>query len=160
QDDRVYFNYTLVEDGVPHAYGSTPQDYSTDVLGAMAQAFVHANADAPFFLYLTPFAPHPPATPAPRDAGMYAGIAPWRPPNFEPPPLRDPSLQAWQLLQIFSLATHPGLQDANDQLRISQLETLPAVDDAMSAILGQLEGLGLEDDTVVIFTSDNGTSWD
>src|SRR5262249_36056172 len=45
-----YFDYKLLENGVPVPYGSTPADYSTDVLVAKAIQFIKASAGQPFFL--------------------------------------------------------------------------------------------------------------
>lgn len=67
--DATYYDYRLrgTADNTVH-YGTTPEDYSTDVLGDVA-ANVAASAppDQPFFLYFAPYAVHPPWTPAPRD---------------------------------------------------------------------------------------------
>jgi len=43
----------------------------------------------PFFLYFAPKAPHAPATPAPRHAGSFSGIPPWRPPNYNEADVTD-----------------------------------------------------------------------
>jgi N-acetylglucosamine-6-sulfatase len=79
----AYFNYTLVENGVENSFGSADTDYSTDVLRDKAVQFIHDSAGGPpFFLYFAPKAPHAPATPAPRHAGSFSAIPPWRPPNY------------------------------------------------------------------------------
>ena len=86
----AYFNYTLVENGSLVDYGSADADYSTDVLRDEAVQFIHAAAGGgPFFLYFVPKAPHGPATPAPRHAGMFSGIPPWRPPNYNEADVSD-----------------------------------------------------------------------
>ena len=76
-----FFDYVIIEpDGVGGymevAYGSDPEDYSTDVLREKAKAFISDSValGQPFFLYLAFKAPHLPQIPAPRHEGMFEGI--------------------------------------------------------------------------------------
>lgn len=161
-DTDLYFDYTLSEDGALVSYGSAETDYSTDVLGAMAVDFVHEHADEPFFLVYAPFAPHEPATPAARHAGSFADLPPWRPASYLEGDTSDKP--AWVNLLRLVLEALPPAQQAQilaerDQFRIDQLETLLAVDENVGAILDALEQEGVEDETVVVFTSDNGFLW-
>src|SRR6202008_1754820 len=65
------------------AYGSADTDYPPDVLRDLAVQFINAPAaQQPFFLYFAPKAPHAPATPAPRHAGMFSSVPPWRAPKY------------------------------------------------------------------------------
>ena len=85
---EAYFNYKLNENGAIVAYGRDPEDYLTDVLSGKATDFIRRTT-APFFIYLTPHAPHEPAIPAPRHVGAFAGwIAP-RPPSFNEADVSD-----------------------------------------------------------------------
>ena len=48
--DGAYYNYTLNENGTLVHYGSTPKDYSTDVLAAKTLKFINASdGTTPFF---------------------------------------------------------------------------------------------------------------
>jgi arylsulfatase A-like enzyme len=152
---RVFHDYTLNENGVLVSYGSDPADYSTDLLRRRAVDYIRANTAAPFFLVYAPFAPHSPATPAPRHAGSFADLPPWRPPNWNEPDVSDKPV--WVRFQA-SIAVTAGIE-ATDELRIQMLESLLAVDDAVRAIARTLEKHGLTDQTVVVFTSDNGFMW-
>ena len=69
------FNYNLNENGKLVHYAAQPQDYLTDVIAGKAVDFINRSADAhsPFMIELATFAPHPPATPAPRDANDFPG---------------------------------------------------------------------------------------
>jgi arylsulfatase A-like enzyme len=71
------YNYRLNENGNLVRYGSTPQDYLVDVLSRKSSEFIQQKSDKPFFLYVAPYVPHLPATPAPRyaDAPGRAGAA-------------------------------------------------------------------------------------
>jgi arylsulfatase A-like enzyme len=150
-----YFNYTLEDNGSEVAYGSADTDYSTDVLRDLAVQFIHdAPSGQPFFLYFAPKAPHAPATPAPRHAGMFSGIPPWRPPNYNEADVSDKP--AWvQAIAPWGV-TKQNNQDAFDR---HQLECLQSVDEAVAALLQALTDVGHLDDTIIIFASDNGYSW-
>jgi hypothetical protein len=116
-----------------------------------------ANDDQPFFLTFTPTAPHSgvaqngPATPAPRHAGMFAGVQAPRTPSFneadvsdKPPPIRNlPLLTATQIAAM----------DLEYQTRI---ESLQALDEGIGQIIDTLAARGELQDTYVVFTSDNG----
>ena len=60
-----YQDYELTIDGAVHAYGSQPSDYSTNVLGSLADRFIR-DTSGPIFVEFAPAAPHAPATPEPR----------------------------------------------------------------------------------------------
>jgi N-acetylglucosamine-6-sulfatase len=153
--DVAYFNYTLVENGVENAFGSADTDYSTDVLRDKAVQFIHDSAGgAPFFLYFAPKAPHAPATPAPRHVGSFSGIPPWRPPNYNEADATDKP--AW--VQAITPWT-PTMQANHDNFNQKQLESLQAVDEAIAALLQALQDTGQDQNTMIVFASDNGYSW-
>ena len=151
----LYYDYTLNENGTLVAYGHTTDDYSTDLLAARVLRFITAKADRPFFAVYAPTAPHEPAIAAERHLGRFAGIEPWRPPNWcEPDVTRKPR---WVRFQA-TITTPEGIANT-DASRTRQLETLLAVDEAVGRILAKLERLGLTDQTLVAYTSDNGYHW-
>jgi len=151
----AYFNYTLVENGTEVAFGSADADYSTDVLRDKAVQFIQdSSTQQPFFLYFAPKAPHGPATPAPRHAGSFSGIPPWRPPNYNEADVSDKP--AW--LQGISPWT-PTQMANHDNFNQMQLECLQAVDEAVAAILQALVATGQDKNTMIIYASDNGYSW-
>jgi arylsulfatase A-like enzyme len=150
-----YFNYTLEDNGSEVDYGSADADYSTDVLRDLAVQFIqNAPTDQPFFLYFAPKAPHAPATPAPRHVGMFSGIPPWRPPNYNEADATDKP--AWVQAIAPWGPTKQANQDAFDR---KQLECLQAVDEAVAALIQALDAAGRLDDTMIVFASDNGYSW-
>src|SRR5438132_12469006 len=77
----LYYDYRLFVNGRIRHYGHSPADYSTDVLRRYAVRFIRRSR-GPLFLYFAPFAPHAPFTPAPRYAGRFSNLAPYRPHNF------------------------------------------------------------------------------
>jgi N-acetylglucosamine-6-sulfatase len=145
-----YFNYRLTIDGTVRSYGSSPADYSTDVLGAYAVDVIDTTpADTPLFLYFTPYAPHAPFTPAPRHLGMFAGYQPKMPPNLAEADVSDKP--AW----VRALARKGGSWAATKR---KQMEMLMAVDDAIGSIVTALQQSGRLDNTAIVLTSDNGLS--
>ncbi|HEY3188471.1 MAG TPA: sulfatase, partial [Solirubrobacteraceae bacterium] len=171
-----YYDYALVENGTgfDHALVSypsgcatytncpgdqggctSPTNYSTDVLFQKALAFLDSQPSGqPFFLYVAPFAPHGPACPAKQDEGSFAAIAPWRPPNWNEADVSDKP--AW----VQSLCPMGAPKQANiDKFRRMQLESLQAVDRGVAALMDKLRQVGHDQDTLVLFTGDNGYSW-
>ncbi len=150
-----YYNYRLNEDGVVTEYGSGPENYSTDVLGAKAEAFIReAPKNDPLFLWFAPNAPHSPATPADRHKDDLSDILPHRPPNYNEEDVSDKP--AW--VQALPLMT-PEKQASKDQRNLSRLRALLAVDEWVGALVTALEETGRLTDTMIVFSSDNGLAW-
>lgn len=158
-----YFNYRLAENDTVTTFGAAPADYATDVISAKAVEFIMTAEGQPFFLHVAFNAPHQEGNidpiPAPRHAGMYNGIELWRPPAYDEPDITDkPSWfaflpRAGTLLSIITWGIW------GDTIRQRQIETLPAVDEAVDALMDALEATGQADNTMVVFTSDNGHLW-
>jgi arylsulfatase A-like enzyme len=154
--DPRYYDYDLNENGVLTHYASAPADYATDVLAAKATGFIATSVSQgrPFFLFFSPIAAHGPFTPAPRHEGLFNGLPAWRPPSYNEADVSDkppwvkalPKLTAAQRARV-------------DQLRIDQLETLQAVDEAVGAIMQALRDNGVDGNTLVVFSADNGYAW-
>jgi N-acetylglucosamine-6-sulfatase len=155
-----YYDYTLSVDGNGVAHGSTPADYSTDLLAAEAEAFIR-SAEAPFFLHFSPFAPHHrrgntlTVLPAPRHRGLFASLPPWRPPSFNEADVSDKP--SW--LRFKTPPLSQDMLDDIDLFRQRQLESLLAVDDAVGRILDALSDTGQLSNTMFVFASDNGNDW-
>ena len=149
-----YYSYRLNVDGTLVDYGTDPADYSTDVLAGEASSFIRSAGAQPLFVLFAPFAPHGPPTPAPRHEGVFSSIPPWRPPGYNEPDVADKP--SW----VRSLAPlAPEEEAAGDDFRQGQLESLLAVDDAVGELLDALVDTGRLDETLVVFTSDNGYLW-
>ncbi|MBM4268703.1 MAG: sulfatase [Deltaproteobacteria bacterium] len=154
---RLYFNYTLNENGTLVTYGASPEEYSTDLLGRRAIELMERWRGEPFFVEVALYAPHLAATPAPRHDGAFEGITPHRPPNHMEADISDKPKWVGTSRGLVALAgNEPG---AMDRWRISQLETLLAVDEAVESLSDSLEELGLTDNTLLLFSSDNGYAW-
>ena len=146
-----YFDYRLNINGSLVARGGLPEDYSTDVLAAQAEAFIRTDTTRPFFALFAPYSPHKPATPAPRHQGAFPGLPPWRPASYNEPNVGDKP--GWVRAQR---PLDSGAQASLDDFRARQLRSLRSVDEAVARLLDALADTGRLQDTVVVFTSDNG----
>lgn len=155
-----YFNYSLNENGTVVNYGSSPAEYSTDVLTNKAIDFIdraEANDAQPFFLTFTPSAPHGdnvmngPATPAPRHVGMFAGATAPRPPSFNEADVSDKPLP----IRNFPLLTNAQIA-AIDREYQTRLESLQSLDEGIGRIVDTLAARGELENTYIVFSSDNG----
>jgi N-acetylglucosamine-6-sulfatase len=145
------YNQQVNENGTLVRYGRTPQDYMTDVLSRKSGEFIEASGDKPFFLYVAPFVPHAPATPAPRHSEAFPGVQAPRTPSFNQPDVSgEPQ---W-------LAGRPLLDDQQiasiDELYRRQLQSLLAVDDLIENVVNTLRQTGQLENTYIVLTSDNG----
>ncbi len=148
-----YTGFTLDENGVDKAY--TADDYSTDVYADLAVERINnhlANFPSnPLYMQVQFFAPHDPATPAPKYAGAFSTAPLPIDPTFNEKNVKDKP--AWiKRIKRFG----PGLI-AKIQTRYQhRLETLLSVDDAVEKIVNDLQSHGVLGDTYLIFTSDQG----
>jgi N-acetylglucosamine-6-sulfatase len=158
-----YYDYTVFENGVPRTY---PGVYSTDFIATRADELIAAAAPAaqPFFMSVAFVAPHsgqpreaddPPgiATPAvaPKYANAFASLPLPTPPSFNEADMSDKPL-ALQARPAITAVRALRMQEAYQQ----RLESLLSVDDAVESIVSALRGTGELDNTLILFTSDNG----
>jgi N-acetylglucosamine-6-sulfatase len=146
----AYYDYRLNENGTLVSYGSAESDYSTDVLKNKGLRFLRATSE-PFLLYFSPFAAHPPYTPAPKYQNAFSSLQMPRTPNFNEQDVSDKP----QWIQTKPLLTLTQQQN-QDRDRRNQYRTLLSVDDAIREFFGVLQSRGILENTVVVFTSDNG----
>jgi arylsulfatase A-like enzyme len=150
-----YFDYRLNENGSLVAYGSEPKDYLTDVLSRKAKNFVRRRAAAgdgrPFFMYLAPYAPHGPATPAPRHADAFPNAQAPRTPSFNEEEVGDKP--GW--VQNHALLTDRQV-DRLDDLARKRRQSMVAIEDMVESLIATLEDTGQLSSTYIFFTSDNG----
>jgi arylsulfatase A-like enzyme len=174
----TFYGYQLLEGGKLVTYGSPDEDpdnpadpasYSTDVYTDKAVDLINRMAPRPrpFFLSLSYLAPHsggpnspegePPtrcegsAKPAVRHKGASDAEALPVPPSFNEADVSDkpPGIQAREPL------TTTQVENLTRRYRC-RLESLPALDEGTDRVFDALRASGELDDTLVIFTSDNG----
>jgi len=149
-------DYTLNVDG----QRVKQKGYITDELTDYAIDWIagQKSRDQPFFLYLSHKAVHANFTPAPRHEGMLANV-PYKRPATEAKADPAGNRPRWVADQRNSwhgvdFPYHSELDVANYYRRYC--ETLGAVDDGVGRIMDQLKKMGIYDDTLVIYMSDNG----
>jgi arylsulfatase A-like enzyme len=171
-DEYNYYNYAVNENGTVVRYGATPDDYQADVYTGKALDFIHRRAPnaaagtTPFFLFVTYLAPHnggpvepgDPSdpnlgtpVPAPRHKGRFAGEVLPASPAFNEADMSDKPVS----MRNRALLTTTQVSEIREAYR-QRLESLLAVDEGVARIIGALQNDGVLDNTLVIFTSDNG----
>lgn len=147
------YDYVLNENGRIVAYGREPSDYLTDVLARKATEVIRAvgRAGRPFFLYVAPFTPHSPATPAPRHAHLFADATLPRPPSFDEADVSDKPAMVRDLPRLSA----ERIAEMEETYR-RRLRSMQAIDDLVEDIVVALEETGQVDNTYVVYTSDNG----
>ena len=147
------FNYTLNENGTLVKHGNQPEDYLTDVLSQKAEGFIRQSAAnrQPFFLFVATYAPHQPATPAPRHANAFPGKQAPRLPSYNETDVTDKP--AWVQSRPLLL---PAAQRQMDNLYRRRLQSMLAVQELIEHLLDTLRTTGQLENTYLFFTSDNG----
>lgn len=150
---RFYYNIRLNENGRLTQYSDETSDYSTDVLASKAIDFIRRQAShpAPFFAYISPYAPHLPAVASPRDKESFQEIRFPRDPSFNEDDVSDKPdwISKLEPLNLDEIA------DIDLEYR-QQIRALQAVDTMVGRIVGTLLQTNELDNTYIIFTSDNG----
>ena len=150
----AYTGFKLNENGVPVQY--EPEDYQTDVYAQKAVSRIGNHFTAfpgrPLYTEVQFFAPHDPATPAPRHDGAYSTALIPTDASFNEKNVKKDK-PGW-LRAVNRMG--PGLISKVQTRYQNRLETLLAVDEAVSAIVNELDARGVLGETYIVFTSDNG----
>jgi arylsulfatase A-like enzyme len=128
----------------------TKRRYSTDIVADKAVRFIRDSErrddTQPWLMWVTPYAPHLPSTPAARHSGV-----------------RLPSFPLTPAMQETDLTDKPDfLEKARDQedrlvaARDDGRRSLKAVDELVGRLMDALKDRDEAENTLVVFTSDNG----
>ena len=142
-------------------------DYYTDKLTDAALDFIERNKDRPFFVHLEHFAVHDPIQGRPDLVEKYqkklTAIPKQDGPDFileanpDGPALTSEELTALaenDELQVHQDARVWWVKQKQDNVEFAGM--LEATDESLGRIRAKLNDLGLSDNTIVIFTADNG----
>lgn len=150
----VYYRYSMDIDGVLKHFGSASNDYATSAFTSEAQSdcLNQVPTGKPFFLDLSLVGPHTPYTPAPQDVGASVAIPPKKP-NFNVLPTNPVQWERREgvLSSVAAMAWRANLKN--------EYRTLRSVDRSIKSIMNKLQSLGVLDNTIVVFTSDNTNSF-
>lgn len=156
------YDYGLNENGVLTHYGTDELDYKTDVYARKARAFV-SNSIArgkQFYLHVSAPPPHTEGgishcaanpRPAPRHEGVFSSEPLPKPPSYNELDVSDKP----QFVQDKPEIT-PEQELCIRQRWRAGLESLLSVDQMVASLVRRLENAGELDQTLFVFTSDNG----
>ncbi|MCA1758157.1 MAG: arylsulfatase, partial [Bacteroidales bacterium] len=131
--DSSYYDPVLWYNGEQKAYDG----YCSDIFTDEAVAFIEKNQEKPFFCYLSFNAPHTPLQVPEEYYNMYKDI--------------DPSSGFPDDGRPFPQMSEKDKEDAR---KVYAMVT--NIDDNVGKVLHKLEELGIEENTLVIFMTDNG----
>jgi arylsulfatase A-like enzyme len=148
-----YFDYSINENGGILDFGDQPDHYSTDVLKDRAVRFIvdQAQAKSPFFLFIAPKTAHAQgarAIPAPKYGQAFSDVKLPMSPAFNEQDVRRKAIKAPRIDE-----------EKKEELELSYraaLQSLQSVDELVEAVFNALQRAGKLDDTLIIYTSDNG----
>ena len=127
--------------------------YVNDFIFAEALDFLQEDDGRPFFLLVTPHAPHYPATPLPRDEDAFEDFE-YRGRAYGEKNLNDKPAS----IRIEGCKFKHKREEQDEFFR-DQLRSLLPVDRGVKAIYRLLAEQGKLDSTMLIYTSDNGMLW-
>ncbi len=162
-----YNRYRLSSDPAPVR---KDRKYLTDALANRAINFIRSTPrDQPVFTFFSPFAPHYPYDPGPyagatRAAGLLGAVKAAT--NYPSAATNQADMSPYpQWMQKLPRSTkwdhgrEAGRPMTIDQVVEDQADTLMAVDVALARLIGELRSSGRLDNTLIVFTSDNGYAW-
>lgn len=151
-----YYNYKMSENGKLVSYGNSVNDYSTDVLAHKAYDFIeiNKNTNQPFFMYIAPFAPHAPSTPAPRHLGKFGNLK-FLSPLYEKD-ISDKPQWLHDNRRLNSKTLEWVLQEFEVERWLRRLESLLAVDEMLENIIKILMNVEKLENTYIFYLADNG----
>ncbi|HSE30115.1 MAG TPA: sulfatase [Pyrinomonadaceae bacterium] len=145
-----------------------PAGYITDILNGYALEFIKRRHDKPFLLYLAHKAIHPEVRqrddgsvdlaqaehfiPAARHQKLFVGKKVPRRPSAMRPPTGKPALER----AIDDLPPLGAATATRNETVLGRLRSLMAIEDGVGEILKSLKETNQLDNTVIVFTSDNG----
>lgn len=155
------------------------EGYMTDIFTDRTIDFINSTQDKPFFAYIGHKAVHPSSVqrndgsidlenkreflPAKRHVGIYAGQVIERAPSHGFNDKNSPQQQV--LKEINDFKNSPEIQDSyvnvidngvSEKTVQNRAEMVLAIDEGLGRLMDVLESLGKLDNTLILFTSDNG----
>ncbi len=130
----------------------TVYQYSTDFVASQARAFLEGTEtadDAPWFMYVAPFAPHLPARPKPLYKSAAVPELERNPATFEQDLSDKPPYVANRQEPIADI----------ERRRAKQLRTLMSVEDLIADVAETMNVHNEASETLAFFMSDNGFLW-
>ncbi|XP_060765464.1 glucosamine (N-acetyl)-6-sulfatase (Sanfilippo disease IIID), b [Neoarius graeffei] len=148
-----YYNYTLSVNGKAEVHKDDyGKDYLTDLILNRSLTFLDSRSPQhPFFVMLSPPAPHSPWTAAPAYRNSFSDVKAPRDGSFNKPG-HD---KHWLLRQPVNPMPNSSIDYLDNAFR-KRWQTLLSVDDMVEKLVKKLEDIKELDNTYIFFTSDNG----
>jgi N-acetylglucosamine-6-sulfatase len=149
-----YYDYEINENGKISNFDHQPGDYSTDVIRRRAARFIleQSASATPFFLLISTKAVHPQGGHAIAALQYEQAFNDVRLPESPAFNEKDMSLKSMQPPALDKKKT----QELELDYRAT-LQSLQSVDDLVEEVINALKTAGKIDNTVIIYTSDNGS---
>ncbi|MFQ5929142.1 MAG: sulfatase [Acidobacteriota bacterium] len=160
----VYFDPDFIINGAREKQ----HGYATDITTDFALDFLQKTADQPFCLLYQHKAPHRPFKPAPRHAKLFEDIE-WPHPETYDDDYATRRIAKEAEDMRFEISLAGDYDDIPDKLSLEgkrnwifqrfvkdHYRAVYGVDENLGRILGYLDRKGLAEDTLIIYTSDNG----
>lgn len=150
---QYFYNFSLSQNGEIVEYPRNNANFSADVITWKALEFIRDSKDTPFFMTVNYYNPHSPYISAPRHKESFRASTGWdwvqyRSPSFNEENIRDKPDYIGDL--------SPLSEEQLDTVHLQILRSLLSVDDGIASIAAALEKANLDENTIIIFTSDNG----
>jgi arylsulfatase A-like enzyme len=133
QKDSSYFNPVLWKNGQKESF----KGYCSDIFAANAIHFIEKNKSNPFFCYLSFNAPHTPLQVPEYYDQMYKNV--------------DPSIEFERKNPMHLKMSEKDKEDARKVYGM-----VSNIDDNIGKLLQKITDLGIEENTIIIFMTDNG----
>ncbi len=141
--------------------------YVTDVINRYAVNYIQTPRDKPFSLIVSHKAGHVPFTAATRHEKAFADASLPEPANFNDTFAGKPAWQRryekcglgreeWEMCGEVPESLPPELWNPHNEKWLTHLRTMLAVDEGLGMLFEALENMEQLDNTVFVFTSDNG----
>ena len=133
QKDSSYFNPVLWKNGQKESF----KGYCSDIFAANAIKFIEKNKSNPFFCYLSFNAPHTPLQVPEYYDQMYKNV--------------DPSIEFERKNPM-----HLKMSEKDKENAQKVYGMVSNIDDNIGKLLQKIADLGIEENTIIIFMTDNG----
>jgi len=149
--------------GLKGLEGGIDGEYLTDRLTTEALNYIEKNKNQPFFLYLSHFAVHDPIEGRPDLVEKYKNKLEQTSVTQTPPFVMEGNPDA-KPVSLLAKRTYDGYRIFPDQtVQIKQHQNnvqfaamVESMDESFGRVIDKLKELGIDDNTIVIFYSDNG----
>ena len=155
-----YYKYRISDNGETVQFGEQyDSDYYTDVIKRQSIDFLQqhgesGNVEQPFFMVIATPSCHMPVTPAPHY--NVTNLTALRTPNWNRIPFDSDGVNTKHAVFNKMVSMNDEVEGILDFIYSQRIGTLKSVDDLVEAVYGEMESMGLLNDSIFLFASDHG----